>query len=132
MKVRMTLELPDGAREYIAQMTANTKQTTQGLATRQACQSFFQHFAQRLSADQEAFIAQLNKARAEVHFGPLHDSDIKDSNEAVDYLRAQGKTDAAIRQWLLKQRARSAIQYERIVFGRQNKPMDQPHHGHES
>lgn len=117
MKVRMTFELSDPAREYIVQMVEGCAKTTGGLASREACIAFLKYLIDGIHNDQVAFIKRLNAARAEVHFGPLTDSDIGDANKAVEYLRAQGKSDGGIRQWLLNQRALAAINYEKNSLG---------------
>jgi len=118
MKVRITLDLSDSVREYIAQMSENCKTSSERLAKRESCVAFLESLVERMHLDQIDFTKRLTAAREEVYFGSLTDSDIGDANDAVAYLRAQGKTDAGIRAWLIKQRARAAVQHERIDLAR--------------
>jgi len=110
MKIRVTLDLSDSVRKWIAELTPGCAVAGDHLATRAVCTQFIHDFIGRLQNDGFRYYTEMVDARREIIFGRLRDEDVKDSNEAVEYLRAQGKSDAAIRQWLLKQRARAAIQ----------------------
>lgn len=114
MKIRVTHELSDEVRKYIGQMMKDCPTAGDGLATRPACIGFLNQLIVAIHREQTDFTIKLNEARREVYFGRLTDKDIADANEAVEYLRAQGKSDAGIRQWLIKQRARGAIQNEKL------------------
>lgn len=82
MKLRMTHELSDGARQYIAEMVADCPKTGDGLATREACTAFLQQLVSKLSAEQAEFLEKLNAARREVYFGGLTDADIGEDRRA--------------------------------------------------
>lgn len=114
MKTRITHELSDDVRKYIGQPLKDCKTSSDGLATRKACITFLSALVDSIDREQRDFTIRLNAARREAFFGPLSQKDIADANQAVDYLRAQGKSDAAIRQWLLKQRALATIQHEKL------------------
>jgi hypothetical protein len=90
MKVRVTLELSDDFRSYVAATVSTSAKTRQGLATRTACRAWI-----------IANLAQLGDL-PHLHFDRV---DLKDFTEAVDYLRKAGRTDDEIRRWLMTQRA---------------------------
>jgi len=110
MKIRVTLDLSDLARQLIAELTPGCAVAGDGMATRAVCTQYIHDFFDNLTKEQLSHQRKLLDARDEIVFGPLRQEDIKDSNQAVEYLRAQGKSDAGIRQWLLKQRALASIQ----------------------
>ena len=96
MKIQMTLDVPDPARKYIASLSPDGETTeTTGLATREAVMAYFQSLAARLNEDGSVLPT-----------GKLTDEEAKDSEDAITYLRKQGKTEGQIRAWLLLQKAR--------------------------
>lgn len=97
MKVRMTLEVSDAARAYIAQHVGGG--TTQaGMADRDSIVEFFEKLAK--STDEAGVLLTPGK---------LQENELGDAKEAVTYLRAQGKTESQIRSWLFYQKARFAV-----------------------
>lgn len=113
MKVRMTLEVPDELRRFIAEMERNCPTTKDGLASRFAVAKYVQNLVAKLNATQEALELDRNRIRQEILMAPLTAAEIEDNKQAVSWLRAQGKSDPAIREWLLHQKARLAINNER-------------------
>jgi hypothetical protein len=95
MKIAMTIEVPDEARRYIAQLSDGETTETTGLATREACVAYFQ-----------TVVATLSRDGSLLPTGKLTEEEAQDAELAVQYLRKQGKTDGQIRAWLLLQRAR--------------------------
>ena len=94
MKVEMTLEVSDEARQYIATLIeGDTIQS--GIASREAVVSFFRTVA-----------ANLNETSQLLPTGKLTEEEAKDAEDAITYLRKQGKSDGQIRAWLLLQKAR--------------------------
>lgn len=94
MKIQMTLEVPDPARKYIASL-ADGETIKSGLATREAVAAYVQSLVARLSEDGSALPT-----------GQLTAEEAKDAEDAITYLRKQGKTEGQIRAWLLLQKAR--------------------------
>jgi hypothetical protein len=95
MKIQMTLDVPDPARKYIASLSDGETTETTGLATREAVMAYFQSIAARLNEDGSVLPT-----------GKLTEEEMKDSEDAITYLRKQGKTEGQIRAWLLLQKAR--------------------------
>lgn len=106
MKVRMTLEVPENARQYIGAI-ANGDLDSRALATRDGVRDYLQRYVVCLAEDASA-----------VSPGPLTDAEINDAREAVTYLRANGKTDHEIRTWLLMQQARIHVSTRQIASTR--------------
>ena len=95
MKIQMTLDVPDPARLYIAQLTEDCEKINSGLATREAVVAYVQ-----------ATIARLTEDGSALPSGKLSAEEQKDAEDAITYLRKQGKSDGQIRAWLLLQKAR--------------------------
>lgn len=95
MKIQMTLEVPDPARKYIASLSKCETTETTGLATREAVTAYLQ-----------AVVARLNEDGSVLPTGKLTEDEARDAEDAITYLRKQGKTDGQIRAWLLLQKAR--------------------------
>jgi len=95
MKIAITLDVPDPARLYIAQLVEDAETINKGLATREACIAYIQAHLARLASDGSVLPT-----------GKLTLEEEDDAKEAVTYLRAQGKTEGQIRAWLLLQKAR--------------------------
>lgn len=102
MKVRMTIEVPESARLYIAGVNKGDLDT-RALANRDGVREFLQRYVVALSED-----------AGSLYPGPLTDAEIRDAREAVTYLRAQGKEDREIRAWLIMQQARVQAATARI------------------
>lgn len=95
MRLNLTVEITDSARNYLAALYPVRDKTAAGQATKDAIRAHLQEHCDDLS-----------RAFQGAHKGPLKANEVKDAEEAITYLRAQGRTDEQIRAWLLIQRAR--------------------------
>lgn len=95
MRVRLSFTVSDSARRYIALLLPDAARTKDGMARSVAVERYINEH-----------LAALNDASLGAHFGPLTEREAAEVQEAVSYLRAQGRSDSQIRAWLLVQRAR--------------------------
>ncbi len=96
MRIRFTLDVPDGARKYIGLVAPN------GIPTK------WKRFATRgqvIDYVRER-IALISRAYPWWDDETFDAEDLADCAQAITYLRANGKTDMEIRAWLLLHRAR--------------------------
>lgn len=94
MKVRMTIDVPEKARLFIAGVNKGDLDS-RALANRDGIKEFMERYVTALGEDSGA-----------LYPGPLTDAEIRDAREAVTYLRAKGHQDHEIRAWLIMQQAR--------------------------
>ncbi len=101
MRVRLTVEVGDSTRRFIAKQIARAPGscTKDGRARRRAIEIWIQ--GQLATAESEHL--ELFRAERDSRLTPLEE---EEAALAVQHLRAAGKTDKQIVQWLILQRAR--------------------------
>ena len=99
MRVRLTLEVPDAARRYLARLLPEAPHTREGRHRKLLRAALIEHL--------QGYVNQLAEDFSGGYVGPLSDKDQRDAQDAVSYLRAAGKSDGQIRAWLLLQRSQA-------------------------
>jgi hypothetical protein len=91
MKVRMTLEVPDELRRFIAETERNCPTTKDGLASRFAVSKYMQHLVSKLNATQEAFELDRNRIRQEILLAPLTAAEVEDNKAGRELAARTGQ-----------------------------------------
>jgi hypothetical protein len=108
MKVRARLTFSANARAYIGKTLKKEQTTHEGYATREACIAWLQQRIDDLAKRGETFLAA-TEGRL------MSEEEKRESQKAIQYLLAAGKSDTFIRDWLLLQRAR--FDFPRVESG---------------
>lgn len=104
MKVRLTVQVQDALRAYIASKASRTKA---GLAPRKDVVAWLQKNVSELGTSSLAETMVREYAQwKEYTTAPLTQDEVRDAKAAIEYLRSAGKTNSEIRAWMLLQRAR--------------------------
>lgn len=99
MKIKLSVEVTDNERLYLARLLPSARRTGAGMLTKQATQD-------HLNDQLYKYLRVLSADFWDSHSKPLTDEEKRDASAAIEYMRAQGKSDGTIRAWLIMQRAR--------------------------